>query len=115
MLAWATARRLAGLLGGLALVIALGIGTTLAAFTAAWRTDRAYPDYIEQAEVGEVVVNPSLLTDRIIDVIATTPGVVDVVVTPFCWPRPITEPPGIGPRSREESPSRCAPRPTAAM
>ena len=72
-------RRRKAALVGLALVIALGMGTALASFSMAWRTDHAYPDHLRRAEVGEVVVNPSLLTDRIDEIIATTPGVVDAV------------------------------------
>jgi len=72
-------RRRATELAGVALVVALGIGTTLAALSIAWRTERAYPDYLRRADVGELVVNPSLTTDRIQQVIASTPGVLDMV------------------------------------
>jgi hypothetical protein len=63
---------------GLSAVVALGIGAAIASLSAAWRTDHAYPEYLRRAEVGDVVVNPSLLTDRIVDVIASAPGVLDV-------------------------------------
>ncbi|HWC12919.1 MAG TPA: FtsX-like permease family protein [Acidimicrobiales bacterium] len=72
-------RRRAAALVGLALVIALGIGTALASFSIAWRTDHAYTDYLRRAEVGELVVNPSLVTDRINGFVASTPGVLDTV------------------------------------
>lgn len=64
---------------GLALLIALGMGTALASLAVAWRTDHAYPDHLRRAEVGELAVNPSLVTDRVDEVIASTPGVLDVV------------------------------------
>ena len=59
----------------LALLIVVGIGTSLASLCAAWKTDHAYPEYLRRAEVGQLVVNPSLATDRLIDAIRTTPGV----------------------------------------
>ena len=58
-----------------ALVIALGFGATLAAFGAAWQTEHAYPEYLRDADVGDVVVNLSLPTDLIAEVIAGTPGI----------------------------------------
>lgn len=72
-------RRRAAALVGLALVIALGMGTALASLSIAWRTERAYPDYLRRAEVGELVANPGLETDRINEIIASTPGVIDTV------------------------------------
>ncbi len=68
-------RRRVAALAGVALVIALGLGAALASFSTAWRTHAAYPDYLDRADVSEVVLNPSLLTDRIQSVIASTPGV----------------------------------------
>ncbi len=44
---------------GLALVVALGGGTALGSAVVAYRTDHAYPDYVERADVAEVVINPS--------------------------------------------------------
>jgi len=64
---------------GLAVVVALGIGAAIASLGAAWRTDHAYPEYLRRAEVADVVVNPSLLTDHIVEVIASAPGVLDVM------------------------------------
>lgn len=49
-----------GPLAGLALVIALGGGASLGAAVAAHRTDHAYTDYVRDAEVAELVVNPSI-------------------------------------------------------
>ncbi|MEO5840732.1 MAG: hypothetical protein ABIQ73_16630 [Acidimicrobiales bacterium] len=71
-------RQRLGALVGLALLLAVGLGGSIAAFTAAWRTDHAYPDYLDRNEVNELVVNPSVLTDRAIEVIVSTPGVVRV-------------------------------------
>jgi hypothetical protein len=45
--------------GALALIIAVGGGAALGAAITAHRTDRAYPDYIDRAEVSNLVVNPS--------------------------------------------------------
>ncbi len=77
-LARGAGRRLGGTLAALTLIMALGLGTALAAFASAWRTQHAYPDYLRRAEVGEVVVNPTLTTDRTEEIIRTTPGVIDV-------------------------------------
>ena len=60
---------------GLSVVLALGMGVALAALEAAHRTAGAYPSYLRRADVGELVVNPSLSTDRAEKVIASTPGV----------------------------------------
>lgn len=77
------ARRRAGGLFGLALVIALGLGTALGALAIAWRTDHAYPSYLHEADVGEMVVNPGLFTDRLDQIMSSIPGVVDVVSDSF--------------------------------
>ena len=74
-LARRSARPQLGALVGLAVLLALGGGATIAATEAAHRTDRAYASYLEQAEVGDLVVNPSLPTDRAAELIASTPGV----------------------------------------
>lgn len=60
---------------GLSLVLALGLGVTIASLEAAARTERAYPSYLRRAEVGQLVVNPSLNTARAAEIIASTPGV----------------------------------------
>ncbi|MBW3548640.1 MAG: FtsX-like permease family protein [Actinobacteria bacterium] len=79
MLVWlALARGLrwsGGPLLGLAVVLTIGIGAALGSLEAAARTDNAYPSYLRRAEVGELVVNPNLITERAEDVIASTPGV----------------------------------------
>lgn len=67
-------RRRVSLLG-LAIVLALGTGVTIASLEASARTDRAYQSYLGRSEVGELVVNPSLITDRVAGIIASTPGV----------------------------------------
>lgn len=67
-----------GLLG-LSVVLALGLGVSMASLEAARRTENAYPAYLRRAEVGELAVNPNLLTDRAQEIIATTPGVAGVV------------------------------------
>lgn len=54
-------RRIASF-AGLAVVIALGAGATLGALIAADRTDRAYPDYVRDGGVTDLVVNPSVAT-----------------------------------------------------
>ena len=68
MLVRAGFRRRRGARAGLALLVAVGAGTSLASFCAAWKTDHAYPDYLRRADVGHVVVNPSLFTAHLIDV-----------------------------------------------
>lgn len=83
MLARSTIRGRAAALGGLALLVALGLGTGVASLTAAWRTEDAYPRYLREAEVSELVVNPSLLTDRVAGMIATAPGVLSVTTDTY--------------------------------
>ncbi|MGZ4723671.1 MAG: FtsX-like permease family protein [Ilumatobacteraceae bacterium] len=56
-------------------LLIVGIGTAIGSFTAAWRTDHAYTDYLHRAKVGELVVNPLLITDHLLDVVRSTPGV----------------------------------------
>lgn len=74
-LAWTGARRRIPALGALAVVIALGVGVSLAAVEAAARTERVYPTYLRKANVGELVINPSFATERAEEIIAATPGV----------------------------------------
>jgi uncharacterized membrane protein len=59
----------------LALITALGASGALVAGGAADRTARAYGDYLDRAEVSEVVINPSLFTTDIDRVIRGLPGV----------------------------------------
>ena len=79
---WALAR--AGLrrrlpLLGLAVLLALGLGTAVASLEASVRTEEAYPSYLRRSEVGDLVVNPGLITGRAEEIIATTPGVLGYV------------------------------------
>ncbi|MGH8774580.1 MAG: FtsX-like permease family protein [Jiangellaceae bacterium] len=85
-------------LGGLALLVALGLGTAIAALTAAWRTEHAYPDYLRDAAVSELVVNPSVLTERIVELISSTPGVVGVTMDSLL----VASPDDGAPRTRGE-------------
>jgi FtsX-like permease family len=62
MVAAAEARRRRGSLLAFGVVIALGLSAALGAFLAAYRTNHAYPEYLERARVADLVVNPSLLT-----------------------------------------------------
>lgn len=64
-----------GALLPLALVVALGGTGMLVAAGAAQRTAGAYAAYLERAEVGEVVVNPSLNTADIDTAVRGLPGV----------------------------------------
>lgn len=96
MLARAGLRRRSMGLVGLALVPAVGLGVSLAAFEVAARTQAAFPSYLERADVGELVVNPSLSTARAAELITGTPGVTgwssdDVLVAGIDPGRPITQ------------------------
>ncbi|MEJ7765439.1 MAG: FtsX-like permease family protein [Acidimicrobiales bacterium] len=71
------ARQRAAELIVLAVVVAVGAGTAIAALSLAWHTDHAYPEYLGRAEVGELVVNPSIVTDRVREIIVSSPGVVN--------------------------------------
>jgi hypothetical protein len=64
-----------GALAGLALVVALGGGASLGAAVAAHRTDHAYGDYVRDAELAELVVNPSLRTKAMDAAIRSFDGV----------------------------------------
>ena len=59
----------------LLLVVAVGTAAAMIALGAADRTRTAYPDYLQRAEVGDVVLNPSLSTNEIDEVIRNLPGV----------------------------------------
>ncbi len=75
VLAWSATRRRVGALAALVLLISLGIGVSLGAVEAAERTARAYPRYLRDADVAELVVNPSFATERANEIIASAPGV----------------------------------------
>lgn len=59
----------------LALIVAAGGAASLVAFGAAHRTATAYSRYLDRAEVGDLVLNPSLNTVEIDAVIRSLPGV----------------------------------------
>jgi FtsX-like permease family len=91
-------RRTLALLG-LALILVLGGGATLGALVLAHRTDRAYPDYVDDAEVSDLVVNPSLSTRAMDRVLRSLPEVVEAhwssllfagVVPPALAGKPLT-------------------------
>lgn len=60
---------------GVAIIVALGCGASIGAFVIAHRTDRAYPDYVDRAQVSRLVVNPSIATLAVDEVIRGLPGV----------------------------------------
>ena len=67
-----------GALVAIALVLAVGTGAGLASLEIAHRTERAYPEYRDDAEVAELVVNPSLSTDQTGDLLRSIDGVESV-------------------------------------
>ena len=75
MVARAEARRQRWATLAVAAVVALGLGASLAAFAAAYRTDHAYPDYVRRAEVTDLVVNPQLPTQEFADRLDEVPHV----------------------------------------
>src|SRR4051812_48275827 len=62
MVARAELRQRLGALVVLALTAMLGLGAALGAFGPAYRTQHVYPDYVNRANVADLVVNPSLGT-----------------------------------------------------
>jgi len=56
-------------------LVALGGGAALGAAIASHRTDRAYSDFVEQSEVAELVINPSLSSVAMTDAIKGLDGV----------------------------------------
>ena len=60
---------------GLALVVALGGGASITAAVAAYRTDHAYGDYVHDAAIGDLVLNPSIRTKEIDEAIRGFDGV----------------------------------------
>ncbi len=99
-MAWTLARaglrhRLRGLVG-LAVVLAIGMGVSLVAFEVAARTENTFPSYLAEANVGDLVVNPSLSDARAAELITTTPGVTgystdDLLVAGIDPGRPVTQ------------------------
>lgn len=75
--AWLVRRRLRGGLTGLAVlgaVMAVGATAALVAIGASVRTDRAYDRFLDAAAVGDVVINPSLLTTDSDALLRSLPG-----------------------------------------
>jgi hypothetical protein len=62
-------------LAALAVALGLGLGVALSVGAAAHRTDTAYERYLDAAEVGDLVINPSIATDEIGAAIEDLPGV----------------------------------------
>jgi hypothetical protein len=62
-------------MAGIVLVLALGLGAALTSIEAADRTRSAYPDYLDRADVADLVVNPVLANERTQEIIESTPGV----------------------------------------
>ncbi len=62
-------------LAALGLVLAVGIGSSLAFLNAAVRTDSAYDDYVQAAHVSDVVINPSTSTSGIDKAVRAFSGV----------------------------------------
>ena len=78
---WLIAHRLRARALGLVpvlLIVVLGATGTLVAAGAADRTANAYPEYLDEARVGDVVINPSLFDVDIDRVIRDLPGVTSV-------------------------------------
>ncbi|MEO5843033.1 MAG: FtsX-like permease family protein [Acidimicrobiales bacterium] len=71
-------RRNAAALAAVAVLLTAGLGAGLASIEIADRTQRAYPDYLRRADVGNLVVNPSLDTPEAEAMIRSAPGVVGV-------------------------------------
>lgn len=59
----------------LVLVVALGLGTALTSIETADRTAAAHPEYLDDARVADVIVNPVLANERTIEIIESVPGV----------------------------------------
>jgi hypothetical protein len=84
---------------GLALILLLGGGATLGSLVLAHRTDRAYPEYVAEAEVSDLVVNPSLSTRSMGRALRELPEVAEAhrssllfagVAPPGFFDRPVT-------------------------
>lgn len=57
------------------MAVALGGGVAIGSLIVAHRTDRAYPDYVSRARVGDVSINPSISSTVMDAGIRTLPGV----------------------------------------
>jgi hypothetical protein len=67
----------------LAITVAVGTAGTVLALATAHRTSTAYGDYLERANVGDLVINPSTNTAEIEQAIRTLPGVEQVTSHAF--------------------------------
>lgn len=70
-----TLRRRIGAHALVAMVVALGFGVAIGAVAVADATDRAYPDYVRDAHVNRLVVNPSVATPEVAAAIRGFDGV----------------------------------------
>ena len=70
-------RRAVGVLP-LLLVVLIGTAGTVIALDSAQRTSSAFARYLEEANAGDVVVNPSVSTAEIDQVIRTLPGITQI-------------------------------------
>lgn len=75
VLARSGARRWVTALLGIVVVLVLGLGAGLTSLELAERTDHAYADYRADAEVAELVVNPSMTTEETARLLAGIDGV----------------------------------------
>ena len=80
------------------LIVAIGTTGTVVALTTAHRTSDAYRAYLDRADVGDVVINPSTNTREIEEAIRTLPGVEQVTSDALFF---VTNDDG-APRSRAE-------------
>ncbi len=80
------------------LIVAIGTTGTVVALTTAHRTSDAYHAYLDRADVGDVVINPSTNTREIEEAIRTLPGVEQVTSDALFF---VTNDDG-APRSRAE-------------
>lgn len=83
-------------LAAFAAVLAVGMAVSLAALEVAARTKNAYPSYLDDADVADLVVNPSLGDARAGELITTTPGVTasttdDFLIAGLDQDRPVTQ------------------------
>ena len=65
------------------LLVVIGTTGTLVALGAADRTATAYGEYLERADVGDLVLNPTVHTTEVEEIIASLPGVVRVTSSSY--------------------------------
>ena len=89
---------------GLALVVALGGGASITAAVAAYRTDHAYGEYVRDAAIGDLVLNPSVRTREVDEAIRGFDGVDTVRADTLLFASvAVTEPTRIADASDEDS------------